>query len=445
MSRRQFDRPPAEGSPGGPPGRSPGRLSAQILQPEQRPLIPDDLEGFPAVFAKSAGVHPYLYRKRIDRFDSAARAGDLVAVRLDRRTVAGYGHFNPRAEITVRLLSWGTNPPGEAFWDDRLSAALALRRDLLKLDAVTDAYRLIHSEGDGLSGIVVDKFGDVLSGEAFSLGMYQRSAALLQRLAKLTGSRAWIVQPGPATVAQEAFEGTVLRSDNAPDAVTIQEYGTRFRVLFEGGHKTGFFCDQRENRRKLAAYCAGKSVLDLCCYTGGFALQAKKLGNAADVTGVDLDEAPLRLARENAGLNQVRINFVMSDVFTYMRDMLRNQRQYDVVVLDPPKLIRSRDEFDEGRRKHLDLNRLAMQLVRPGGLLLSCTCSGLLDEEEFLKLLRAAARQAGPLGETTSEGRPAHEARSLQILEKTGASADHPVASNCPEGEYLRAIWMRVL
>ncbi|HEV8000558.1 MAG TPA: class I SAM-dependent rRNA methyltransferase [Planctomycetaceae bacterium] len=445
MSRRNFDRPPGETRPPRPPAGGPGRIPSEFLHPEQRALVPESFDNLPTVIAKSAGVHPYLYRKRIDRFDSSARPGDLVAVRLDRRTLAGYGHFNPRAEITVRLLSWGSDPPDEAFWNKRLSAAIELRRDLLKLDAVTDAYRLIHAEGDGLSGIVVDKLGDVLSAEAFSLGMYQRSADLLKRLAEQTGARAWLVRPGPATLAQEAFEGIALQSDGAPPAVTIQEFGTRFRVLFEGGHKTGFFCDQRDNRRRLAGFCAGKSVLDLCCYTGGFALQAKKLGNAAEVTGVDLDEEPIRLARENAGLNQVRINFVTSDVFTYMRDMLRNKRQYDVVVLDPPKLIRTRDEFDEGRRKYLDLNRLAMQLVRPGGLLLSCTCSGLLDEVEFLKLLRAAAWQAGPVGESTAQGRPQHEARSLQILEKTGAAADHPVASNCPEGEYLCAVWMRVL
>jgi 23S rRNA (cytosine1962-C5)-methyltransferase len=449
MSRRNIDRPRAEKPSGRPPGRgparAPGRIPTQVLHPEQRSLVPDAFDDLPTVLARTAATHPYLYRKRIERFDASARPGDLVTVRLDRRTVVGYGHFNPRAEITVRLLSWGPEPPSEAFWEHRLSAAVALRRDLLKLDVVTDAYRLIHSEGDGLSGIVVDKFGDVLSAEAFSLGMYQRSADLLERLARQTGARAWLVRPGPATVAQEAFEGSVLRSEHAPPSVTIQEYGTRFRVLFEGGHKTGFFCDQRENRRRLASYCAGKSVLDLCCYTGGFAVQAKKLGNAAEVTGVDLDEEPIRLARENAGLNQVRINFVVSDVFAYMRDMLRNGRQYDVVVLDPPKLIRSRDEFDEGRRKHFDLNRLAMQLVRPGGLLLSCTCSGLLDEAAFLTLLRAAARQAGPIAESNAEGRPQHEARSLQILEKTGAAPDHPVASNCPEGEYLRAVWMRVL
>ena len=164
------------------------------------------------MLAKTAGGHPYLYRKRIDRFDHSARPGDLVAVRVDRRTLVGYGHFNPRAEITVRMLSWGPNPPGETFWEERLASAVALRRDLLKLDAVTDAYRLIHAEGDGLSGIVVDKLGDVLSAEAFSLGMYQRSADLLERLTKQTGARAWIVRPGPATVAQEAFEGSVLRS-----------------------------------------------------------------------------------------------------------------------------------------------------------------------------------------------------------------------------------------
>jgi 23S rRNA (cytosine1962-C5)-methyltransferase len=215
-------------------------------------------------------------------------------------------------------------------------------------------------------------------------------------------------------------------------------------VRFAEGHKTGFFCDQRENRRRLAAYCAGKSVLDLCCYTGGFAVQAKKLGNAAEVTGVELDEQPLELARENARLNQVRVNFVQSDAFAYMRDMLRNGRQYDVVVLDPPKLIRTRDELEDGRRKHFDLNRLAMQLVRPGGLLLSCSCSGLLDDLEFMKLLHSASRQAGPLLEESPGPKPHHAPRTMQILDKTGAAPDHPVASNCPESEYLRAVWMRL-
>jgi 23S rRNA (cytosine1962-C5)-methyltransferase len=436
MSSSSSDRPAI--------GRSASRFAGQAADPEQRPLVPDSLTDLPTVQVKTPTGHPYLFRKRIDRFDNSARPGDLVAVRLDRRNLLGYGLFNPRAEIVVRMVRWGADPPDEDFWNRQLDDAVALRRDLLRLDAVTDAYRVIHAEGDGLSGIVVDKFGDVLSAEAFGLAMFQRGADLLQRLAPRLDAQAWILRPGPATVDQEAFDAEPLTSPDAPSAVTIHEYGTRFRVRFEGGHKTGFFCDQRENRKRLAAYCEGKSVLDLCCYTGGFAVQAKKLGAATEVTGVELDEEPLRLARENANLNQVRVNFVQSDAFAYMRDMLRNGRQYDVVVLDPPKLIRSRDELEEGRRKHFDLNRLAMQLVRPGGLLLSCTCSGLLDEPEFLKLLHSASRQAGAPLEGSPDGRPRHAARGMQILEKTGAAPDHPVASNCPEGAYLQAVWMRL-
>ncbi len=418
-------------------------FTGAVQEPPQRPLDAGPPEDLPTVIARTPTGHPFLYRKRVARFDASARAGDLVAVRLDRKTVLGYGHFNPRAEITVRMVRFGPEPIDEDFWNRRLERAVALRRDLLGLDGVTDTYRVIHAEGDGLSGIVVDKLGDVLSAEAFGLGMFARGADLLSRLAPLCDARSWFLRPGPATLRQEGFEASPLQSPGAPGAVIVNEYGTRFRVRFEGGHKTGFFCDQRENRKRLAELCAGKSVLDLCCYTGGFAVQAKRLGRAADVTGVDLDEEPLQLARENANLNQVRINFVQADAFAYVRDMLRNGRQYDVVVLDPPKLIRTRDEFDEGRRKYFDLNRVAMQLVRPGGLFLSCACSGLLEPTEFLKLLHSASRQAGP---ELDPGAPKsrHAARDLQILEKTGAGPDHPVASNCPEGEYLQAVWMRL-
>lgn len=227
--------------------------------------------------------------------------------------------------------------------------------------------------------------------------------------------------------------------------VTIREYGTRFRVRFEGGHKTGFFCDQRENRRRLADFCQGRTVLDLCCYTGGFAVQAKCLGKAAEVTGVDLDEEPLKLARENANLNQARIRFVQDDAFAYMREMLRLERRYDVVVLDPPKLIRSRAELEEGTRKHLDLNRLAMRLVKTGGLMLSCCCSGLLKEPDFVQLLRQSAYQAGELISAATEEAPErHAARPMQILARTGAAADHPVSAVVPETEYLKAVWMRL-
>ncbi|MBW3596262.1 MAG: class I SAM-dependent rRNA methyltransferase [Planctomycetes bacterium] len=347
--------------------------------------------------------------------------------------------------MAVRILRFGEQLPEEAFWDRLLAAAVGLRRELLGLDDQTNAYRLVHAEADGLSGMVIDRFDDVLSAEVFSLAIWQRAEAILQRCAALVEARHTVIQPAPQILAQEGFDPAPKLSGGAPREVVIREFGTRFKVRFDEGHKTGFFCDQRDNRRMLAGFCRGRSVLDLCCYTGGFAVQAKKLGEAAEVVGVDLDEAPLKLARENADLNQVRIRFVQSDVFPFMRDMLRHGRQFDVVVLDPPKLIRSRAELEEGTRKHFDMNRLAMQLVRPGGILLSCTCAGLLDWESFLKVLHSAARQAGdPLPGYEQEDFPRRGPRPMQILAKTGAAMDHPLGAAAPETEYLRAVWMRL-
>lgn len=410
----------------------------------QRDLAFDPTGTLPAVVLRTPTWHPLLYRKRLARVDNA-QPGDLVAVYGPDQTLLGYGLYNPRSEVAVRVIFPGEELPDRARWQAALGTAVGLRRDLLRLDLQTDACRLVHAEADGLSGLVVDRYGDVLSAEAFSLGMYQRGEAILAELAELCGTRHTLLRASPQFLSQEGCEPPVLASPELPEQVTIQEYGTRFRVRFAGGHKTGFFCDQRENRRRLAELCAGRSVLDLCCYTGGFSVQAKRLGQAAEVIGVDLDEEPLKLARENANLNQVRVRFVQADAFAYMRDMLQQSRQFDVVVLDPPKLIRNRAELEEGTRKHFDLNRLAMRLVRPGGLMLSCTCSGLLKEDEFVKLLERASYQAGPvIQEATAERGERHAARAMQILARTGAGADHPVAAGIPEGEYLKAVWMRL-
>lgn len=406
-----------------------------------QPLFPDPAQPIPAVYLKSPTNYPLIYRKRIASSDGRARPGDWVAVYHEDHLL-GYGLFNPRSEIVVRMVRRGRELPDEAYWRRILERAVALRRDLLRLDQQTDAYRLIHAEADGVSGLVVDRYGDTLSVEAFSLGMFERAEAIVAILHELCGTRHSVIRPAPKMLAQEGAARDTIASPELPAQVTIQEFGTRFRVRFQGSHKTGFFCDQRENRRRLADFCHGRTVLDLCCYTGGFSVQAKKLGQAAEVIGVDLDETPLKLARENANLNQVRVQFAQSDAFAYMRDMLRNGRKFDVVVLDPPKLITSRLEIEEGTRKHFDLNRLAMQLVHPGGLLLTCTCSGLLVEEEFLRLLHSASFQAGP---ELSDGSGRHQAREIQILARTGAAPCHPVTPQCPETEYFKAAWIRML
>lgn len=393
---------------------------------------------------RSVRRHPLLFRKLIGEVDGSAGPGDLVAVHTPQGELFGYGLYNPRAEMTVRMLAFAGPPPDAAFWRAQLEQAVGLRRDLLRLDEFTDAYRVIHAEADGLSGLIVDRYGDVLSAEIFILAMFQRSQAILAQLADLLGTKHTLVQIAPQTHGQEGFLAEPIRSPELPCDVVVTEFGTKFRVRFEEAHKTGFFCDQRDNRQRLASFCRGRSVLDLCCYTGGFAVHAARQGQAAEVTGVDLDEQAIALAKENARRNLARINFVHADVFGYMRDMLQNGRQFDVVVLDPPKLIRNRREIDEGTRKHFDLNRLALQLVAPGGLLLTCTCSGLLPEDEFLRQIHQAARQGGSgAGHGSAAARPAP--RTLQILAKTGAAADHPVSPDCPETEYLKAVWLRAM
>ena len=432
---------------GSPSQSNAGATLASLVQ--QRSLeLPTD-GPLPVVRLRSVRIHPHLFRKLIGEVDPATRPGDLVAVQTPQRELLGHGLYNPRAEIAVRMLTFGPTPPGLEFWEEKLLRAVELRRDVLRLDASGDACRVVHAEADGLSGLVIDRYGDVLSAEAFSLAIFQRSAALLERLGRMLGTRHSLVQIPVQTHGQEGFLAEPVRSPGLPEEVVITEFGTSFRVRFEGGHKTGFFCDQRDNRRRLAELCSGRTVLDLCCYTGGFAIQAKRLGNAADVTAVDLDEKAIAIARDNARLNQQKVNFVHADAFGYMRDMVANGRTFDVVVLDPPKLIRNRRELEEGTRTHLDLNRLAVQLVADGGLFLSCTCSGLLEEAEFLRLLQTAARQAGKParseGTVQSAPVPTTPGRSLQILAKTGAAPDHPVAADCPETEYLKAVWMRVL
>ncbi|MFY8200003.1 MAG: class I SAM-dependent rRNA methyltransferase, partial [Pirellula staleyi] len=359
----------------------------------------------------------------VDRRESAYGPSSSSSTHSSSREPRGtpqlfaYGIYNPKSEVAVRLYSWWGQWPDDAFWESKIRDAVSLRRDILKLDKTTDAYRVLHGESDGTPGLVVDRYGDCLSAEVFSLGMYKRCEPILAMLAKELGTKHTLIQECPQFISQEGCSVANQSSAELPSSVVIQENGVKYRVHFGTGHKTGFFCDQRDNRHRLAQLCEGKSVLDLCCYTGGFSVQAAKAGNASDVTGVDLDAEPLATAKKNADINQTRVRFVQSDAFAFMRDMLRIGRQYDVVVLDPPKLIRSRLELEEGSHKHFDLNRLAIQLVKPGGLLLTCSCAGLLDDESFHGIVRSAAKATG----FDDSGSPLPP-RTLQILHSHGAA-----------------------
>ncbi len=385
----------------------------------------------PTIAIRAAGTHQFVYRKMLEGPVGAAAPnhGDLVRV-VDRHGVQlGYALWNGRSQISLRFLSRQTSPPGLDFWSSRINEAAALRTTILNLDRETNAYRVVHSEGDGLSGLIVDRYDDVLSVEVFSLGIYQRIGPILALCAERLGTAHFRVGVNERVAQQEDFSGRPLASPRLPPRVTVHEHGIRYRIHFDEGHKTGFFCDQRESRRDVAKFCAGRSMLDLCCYTGGFGLNALIRGEAREVTCVDLDEKAVALARENGNANNVRLDVVHADAFGYARQMAQNGRNYGVVVLDPPKLILDREEISAGKRKYFDLNVLAMKLIERGGLLLSCSCSGLLGPQEFLGLLGAAARNAE---------------REVQLLAMTGAAADHPVAIDALEGAYLKVAWLRV-
>src|SRR6516162_7648992 len=371
--------------------------------------------------------HPWIFQKMVEKPAQRMPGGSVVDI-VDRAGQwVGRGFYNGHSRIALRVLTVNAAEPIDAgFFARRLNEAIELRRRWLGLDAVTNGYRLVHSEGDGLSGLVVDRFGPLLVLEFFSAGMYRFREVIQEALARHYPDARFYWFAEEHVQKQESFD---CREPEPPPPGVITENGVRFRVAPGSRHKTGFFLDQRDNRRLLASFCKGKRVLDLCCNTGGFAVYAKALGGADEVVGVDLDEEVIALAKQNANLNQARVRFIQADLFPWLRDIRPSGQQFDVVVLDPAKQTRDREEVSFALKRYFDMNRLALGAVAPGGIFLTCSCTGLVSEDNFLESLRRAAWQAG---------------RSLQVLRVGGAGADHPFLLTAPEGRYLKAVFCRV-
>jgi 23S rRNA (cytosine1962-C5)-methyltransferase len=372
--------------------------------------------------------HPWIFQKMVEKPATRLHPGSVVDIEDRDGTWVGRGFYNGHSRIALRVLTAERSEAIDVdFFARRLDRAISLRRELLGLDAVSDSYRLVHSEGDGLSGLVVDRFGGTIVIEFFAAGMFRFREAIKEALSRhFPGSRFyWFAEEH--VQKQESFD---CRELEPPPPGVITEHGVRFRVSPGSKHKTGFFLDQRDNRRLLASFCAGKRMLDLCCNSGGFAVYAKTLGKAEEVVGLDLDEQAIELAKQNANLNQVRIRFVQSDLFPWLRETTAAGQRFDVVVLDPAKQTRDREAVDYALKRYFDMNRLALQAVAPGGIFLTCSCTGLVSEEAFLESLRRASWQAG---------------RTLQVLQVTGAGLDHPYLVHVPESRYLKAVFARVL
>jgi len=372
--------------------------------------------------------HPWIFQKMVEKPDPKPKPGTIVDI-VDREgQFAGRGFYNGHSRISLRVLTMNPDEAvDEAFFARRIGAAIALRRDQLKLDAVTDAYRLVHSEGDGLSGLVVDRFANTVVVEYFSAGMFKQRDLIKRVLLEHFPGADLYAFAEDHVQKQESFDCAIPTS---PPPTVIHEHGVQFHAAPGTKHKTGFFADQRDNRKYLATFCDGKRVLDLCCNSGGFGIYAKTIGGANEVTGVDLDEEILEIAAKNAYLNKVKVRFVQADIFHWLRDAAANRaKQFDVVILDPAKMTRDREQVIPALKKYLDMNKLALGAVKPGGIFLTCSCTGLVSEEQFLDMLRRAAFYAN---------------RTVQVLKVTGAGEDHPWQAHVPESRYLKAAFCRV-
>lgn len=364
----------------------------------------------------------------VEKPDIKVPNGAIVEIQDRDGNWAGRGLYNGHSRIALRVLT--TTPEeilDENFFRKKISTAIQLREQILNLSSVTNAYRLIHGEGDGLSGLIVDKLGNTIVIEFFSAGMYRIKDIIEKVLLEHYPGHQITWFADDHVQKQESFNCKAPPASIRPE--TITENTLQFKVTPGSGHKTGFFTDQRDNRLLLSKFCQGKTVLDLCCNSGGFAVYAMALGKASEVVAIDLDEEVLALARHNASLNKVKVRYIQSDIFPWIRDQISNGLKFDVIILDPAKLTRDREEIEKALRKYTDMNRLAMQMIKDGGILLTCSCTGLVSEFDFLDSIRKAAWQAK---------------KSAQHLKIQGAGSDHPVMAHASEGRYLKAVFTRI-
>lgn len=371
--------------------------------------------------AERMSPHPWLYRRAL-LSETPLKPGSVVDLVDGHGAFLARGFWNGHARIGLRVL---TRDPAEAIDADwiarRIVAAVALRRDRLRLDDAGDAWRVVHSEGDGLSGLVIDRYADLLVVEYFAAGMWRLRHAIDAALRALFPGCRLYAYAEAHVQKQESFD---CATPPAPEPVIVREHGLRFHVTPGSRHKTGFFVDQRDNRQRFGGLVRGARVLDLCCNSGGFALAAAA-GGAQAVTGVDLDPGILELARANAVLNGLDVRFEAADLFPWLEAARTRGERWDAVVLDPAKLTRDRERLPQALRTYHAMNRLALDVVAPGGLFLSCSCTGLVDEPTFLDTLRRAAFAAG---------------RELTVLHVGGAGPDHPFQLHVPESRYLKAV-----
>jgi 23S rRNA (cytosine1962-C5)-methyltransferase len=364
--------------------------------------------------------HPWIFSGAVQQAEEI-KPGDWAEVVDFKGEYLASGHVG-NGSILVRILSRTQEVPNHAFWKNKLESCFAIRKKLFGDFSQTNAYRLVHGEGDGLPGLIVDIYADCAVIQAHSHGMYHAQKEIAKALDEVyDGTLKTIFAKSRASMHDPGVDDLFLKGET-PEIVAL-ENGISFKVNWVAGQKTGFFLDQRENRQLLAQYSQGKSVLNTFCYTGGFSVYALKAG-AASVCSVDISEKAVQLASENAAINGVDQDHttVAADVPQFLKD---NKEAYDIVVLDPPAFAKNMSKKHQAVMGYKRLNQLGIQTVKPGGLLFTFSCSQVIDETLFANTITAAGIEAG---------------RNARILHRLGQGPDHPVNLFHPEGHYLKGL-----
>lgn len=379
------------------------------------------------------GGHLWIFSGALQQAPRWVEAGGLLDVKSSTGQFVARGYYNPQTDIAIRIL---TRDPEEAidaeFLRRRVRSAVALRQ--VFDPAVTNAYRLIQSEGDGLPGLIVDRYADVLVAQVHTLGMEQLWPLLLAPLLEETGAQGIVLRNDSQSRRREGLtvEEPVVVVGAVPEQVLIRENGVQFQVDPREGQKTGFFLDQRDKRAALQKYARGKRVLNCFSYTGGFSVYAALADLATHTTSVDVSVPAIEAARQHFllnGLNSDKHEFMVADVFEYLEAAHRREEQFDVVILDPPAFAKTQSARSQALKAYRRLNTLGMQVLRPGGILLSCSCSGVVGMDDLLGAISLSAQRMH---------------HSVQLLESYTHSLDHPINLAMPETAYLKAVFCRV-
>ncbi|QDV50251.1 class I SAM-dependent rRNA methyltransferase [Gimesia fumaroli] len=382
------------------------------------------------------GRHPWVFAGAISRIEGSPEPGTEVILQSDKGEFIARGLFNANSNIRVRLYSWEeTQELDDAFWTQRLEQAVALRESVGLLDSLeSTGCRLVFSEADQLSGLTIDRYGEWFLVQFSSLALSLKQDLVIRFLKERFSPKGiWLrTEKGMREAEGLEIADQLLDGDPPPEHFFLEENNIRYGMSMVTGQKTGFYLDQRDNRLAVSRYVKNHRLLELHCYTGAFALNAIINGEAQSVLAYDSSQSAIEQAKANAELNGVgnRIQFETGKAYGVLEQLKADGEQFDSVILDPPKMARHRSGVKQALKGYFSLNRLAFDVLKPGGILVTCSCSGLISQLDFQQMLASVSQHTG---------------RHLQILEQRGQPADHPVSPSCPENHYLKCFICRVL